>query len=151
MTQRIYKTAQGKAVDLGAIMLKNENTLAVGNMSVNARGDLVAPTGVVTPRAKVVSASIEDQIVKPKKEKPVTSKRAAKAEAKASNHVATPAPAVEFSPADTAHPVVKETPEEQVNKLAGLAAAIAKTKVVQQEELTPPSKAARKNAGVTRL
>ena len=41
MTQKIYRTAQGKVVDLGALQLKNENVRAVGNMSVNARGDLI--------------------------------------------------------------------------------------------------------------
>lgn len=39
MTSKIYKTAQGKTVDLGSIILKNETTRAVGNMNVNARGD----------------------------------------------------------------------------------------------------------------
>ena len=39
MTSKVYKTAQGKSVDLGTIMLQNEHTRAVGNMKVNARGD----------------------------------------------------------------------------------------------------------------
>lgn len=41
MTQKTYRTAQGKIVDLGALQLKNENVRAVGNMNVNARGDLL--------------------------------------------------------------------------------------------------------------
>ena len=41
MTSKIYRTAQGKSVDLGTIMLKNEKTRAVGNMKVNARGDKI--------------------------------------------------------------------------------------------------------------
>ena len=41
MTRKTYRTAQGKMVDLGALQLQNENVRAVGNMSVNARGDLV--------------------------------------------------------------------------------------------------------------
>lgn len=41
MTSKIYKTAQGKSVDLGTIILKNEHVRAVGNMNVNARGDVV--------------------------------------------------------------------------------------------------------------
>jgi hypothetical protein len=39
MTSKVYRTAQGKSVDLGTIMLKNEHVRAVGNMNVNARGD----------------------------------------------------------------------------------------------------------------
>ncbi len=31
----------GKPVDLGALLLQNENVRAVGNMNVNARGDIV--------------------------------------------------------------------------------------------------------------
>lgn len=41
MTKQIYKTAQGKAIDMGKLMLQNENVRAVGNMGVNARGDLL--------------------------------------------------------------------------------------------------------------
>jgi hypothetical protein len=41
MTQKTYRTAQGKVVDLGALQLQNEHVRAVGNMPVNARGDLI--------------------------------------------------------------------------------------------------------------
>ena len=36
---KIYRTANGGKVDLGALILSNENTRASGNMGVNARGD----------------------------------------------------------------------------------------------------------------
>jgi hypothetical protein len=39
MTSKVFRTAQGKTVDLGTIMLQNEHVRAVGNMNVNARGD----------------------------------------------------------------------------------------------------------------
>jgi hypothetical protein len=41
MTQKTYRTAQGKTVDMGRLVLQNEQTRAVGNMKVNARGDAV--------------------------------------------------------------------------------------------------------------
>lgn len=41
MTQKTYKTAQGKTVDMGRLILQNEQVRAVGNMNVNARGDVV--------------------------------------------------------------------------------------------------------------
>lgn len=41
MTQKIYKSANGKTVDMGRLMLQNENVRAVGNMKVNARGDQI--------------------------------------------------------------------------------------------------------------
>jgi glycine cleavage system H lipoate-binding protein len=41
MTSKTYKTAQGKTVDMGRLILQNEQVRAVGNMKVNARGDVV--------------------------------------------------------------------------------------------------------------
>ncbi len=41
MTSKIYKTSQGKTLDLGSLILQNETERAVGNMNVNARGDLL--------------------------------------------------------------------------------------------------------------
>lgn len=41
MTTKIYKTAMGKPVDIGELFLQNETVRAVGNMGVNARGDVI--------------------------------------------------------------------------------------------------------------
>lgn len=41
MNKRVYKSAQGKTVDMGRLLAQNEQVRAVGNMGVNARGDLV--------------------------------------------------------------------------------------------------------------
>lgn len=41
MTQKTYRTAQGKVVDVSALMVQNEHVRAVGNMNVNARGDVI--------------------------------------------------------------------------------------------------------------
>jgi hypothetical protein len=46
----VYRSAMGKSVDMGAILAKNEKTRAVGNMSVNARGDTIDAHGrIVEP------------------------------------------------------------------------------------------------------
>lgn len=42
-----YRSAMGKSVDMSAIVSKNENTRAVGNMKVNARGDTIDATGKI--------------------------------------------------------------------------------------------------------
>jgi hypothetical protein len=47
MSKDIYKTANGKAVDMGALRQRNEKVRAVGNMKVNARGDVVDDRGGV--------------------------------------------------------------------------------------------------------
>lgn len=36
-----YRSAQGKAVDMSQLVAKNEKVRAVGNMNVNARGDIL--------------------------------------------------------------------------------------------------------------
>ena len=41
MAGKIYKTALGKPVDMGKLMLQHEKVRAVGNMKVNARGDMI--------------------------------------------------------------------------------------------------------------
>lgn len=37
----VYRSAMGKGVDMGAMVAKNEKVRAVGNMNVNARGDIL--------------------------------------------------------------------------------------------------------------
>jgi hypothetical protein len=41
MAGKIYKTALGKTVDMGKLSMQNEKVRAVGNMKVNARGDMI--------------------------------------------------------------------------------------------------------------
>lgn len=38
---RIYTTAMGKSIDMASLRAKNETVRAVGNMSVNSRGDMI--------------------------------------------------------------------------------------------------------------
>ena len=45
---KTYRTASGKQVDFGALLLANETAPALGNMNVNARGDEIAPDGTIT-------------------------------------------------------------------------------------------------------
>ena len=57
MTRKTYRSAQGKVVDLGALQLQNEGVRAVGNMNVNARGDMIDSEGrVLTTRPQVVES-----------------------------------------------------------------------------------------------
>lgn len=51
----VYRTAQGKRLDMSALAAKNERVRAVGNMSVNARGDTIDSSGrVIVPVTKKV-------------------------------------------------------------------------------------------------
>lgn len=51
-----YRTALGKTVDMSVLSTKNERVRAVGNMSVNARGDTIDAQGrIVTPVTEKVN------------------------------------------------------------------------------------------------
>ena len=59
MTKKVYRTAQGKLVDLGALEVQNEHVRAVGNMNVNARGDkLDADGNIISTRSQQVNRNL---------------------------------------------------------------------------------------------
>ena len=63
MTKQVYKTAQGKTLDMGSLVLQHENVRAVGNMNVNARGDLIDDAGrVISSRVQQTNQQYNKQI-----------------------------------------------------------------------------------------
>lgn len=54
--RKIYKSMQGKEIDLDKLRNKNETTLAVGNARVNARGDEIGPGGKIIRKREEVMA-----------------------------------------------------------------------------------------------
>ena len=59
-TKKMYRTMQGRMVDIEKLRSANESTLAVGNMNVNARGDVLGSSGqVVTSKAEVIKKYYE--------------------------------------------------------------------------------------------
>lgn len=63
MTRKVVKTARGQEIDMGALELKNEHVRAVGNMSVNARGDTIDSIGNVVEHKNVRAEKfIEKQV-----------------------------------------------------------------------------------------
>lgn len=62
MTTKIYTTARGKTVDMGAMRLQNEHVRAVGNMGVNARGDRIDADGnIIDPRQQQLQRQVKRQ------------------------------------------------------------------------------------------
>ena len=58
--KRMYRTMQGRMVDIEKLRSANESVQAVGNMNVNARGDVLGSSGqVVTPKAEVIKKYYE--------------------------------------------------------------------------------------------
>ena len=51
--KKMYRTMQGRMVDIEKLRAANESAPAVGNMNVNARGDVLGASGqVVTQKHK---------------------------------------------------------------------------------------------------
>jgi len=58
--KRMYKTMQGRMVDIEKLRAANESVQAVGNMNVNARGDVLGPGGqIVTKKETVIKKYYE--------------------------------------------------------------------------------------------
>lgn len=67
MTKNLYRTAQGKTLDMGKLILQNETVRAVGNMNVNARGDLVDDKNrVISSKPAQVKRQYNRQTKQPK-------------------------------------------------------------------------------------
>lgn len=142
MTARKYRSAMGKTVDIGALMLQNENVRAVGNMGVNARGDSLDGNNRIIDRKA-------QQIQRQQRKTNVMSEPMTKTPKENA------APSMPVDPLDT----FADLPKEEINEIesatpsvpqGGLAAAIAKAKVVQQTKLPTPREAA-KAAGVRKI
>ena len=58
--ERMYRTMQGRMVDIEKLRAANESVQAVGNMNVYARGDVIGAGGkVVTPKETVIKKYYE--------------------------------------------------------------------------------------------
>lgn len=115
MTQKTYRTAQGKIVDLGALQLRNEHVRAVGNMPVNARGDLIdSQNRSIDTRNDQIARQYKKQTQTNVNSDPVFS---SKNKRDTANVVETPVPPEDFEE-DFVKPAETPAPAE------GLAAAI---------------------------
>jgi hypothetical protein len=58
---KVYKTMQGKQIDMDLLRKRNELTPAVGNVRMNARGDELGPGGqVVRKREEILKEYYEN-------------------------------------------------------------------------------------------
>ena len=74
MARKIYRTNKGKPLDMAAMRAENEKTIAAGNMSVNAKGDIVQGGKIVKTAKERVAASYQKttQIKNVSLKKPLT-------------------------------------------------------------------------------
>ena len=153
MTRKVYKSAMGKAVDLGSLILQNEGVRAVGNMNVNARGDLLDGNNRVIDQKNRQIQRQYQRTTNVSNSAPVqTGTRAAKqSAAEAKNLVAEesdffeeflPAPVADIEPVITQPAPVDDPIVIPPTGEGGLAAAIARSRLIKQEkEKTPREKA----------
>jgi hypothetical protein len=146
MTGKVYKSAQGKAVDLGAIVLRNEQVRAVGNMNVNARGDLLDSNNTIIetkPRTMQRQASLQNTV---SDSHTVTTSNVHARKIRDQNvpdPVEEPEDSVVESAETSNDPIssVDDTEDDSVPR-GGLAAAIARSRTIKQElEKTPRQQA----------
>ena len=58
--KRMYRTMQGRMVDIEKLRAANESVQAVGNMNVNARGDVLGAGGkVITKKEQIIKKYYE--------------------------------------------------------------------------------------------
>lgn len=138
MTRKVYRTAQGKIVDLGALQLQNENIRAVGNMSVNARGDLLnADNRPIDSRNSQVAKQYRRQTSNVSQDE-VRSSNTRRATPK---QIDIPPPPENFDDdfvRKDVEPAEPTQPPAAPAASGGLAAAIARAREVTQEPLRPP-------------
>ena len=129
MTQKIYRTAQGRVIDMGSLQLQNETVRAVGNMNVNARGDVIDPDDKpIDSRSQVLKRKYRQEVKV--QDTPVStsspSTKLAKAKAKE----------VPVAPEDFddnfVKPIAEAAPVVVDPQVEGLAAAIARARQIRQ-------------------
>jgi hypothetical protein len=152
MTKKQYRSAMGKTVDMGSLLLQNESVRAVGNMGVNARGDVINSNNkVIEKKSRQVqrhnrrSTNVSNT--------PVATSTTAlkKARAEELSPVASEDTFIDL-PEDNdivAETVVTESPVAV--PLGGLASAIARSRTVQQELEKTPRQLARQTSGVRKI
>jgi hypothetical protein len=152
MTKKQYRSAMGKTVDMGSLLLQNESVRAVGNMGVNARGDVVNSNNkVIEKKSRQVqrhnrrSTNVSNT--------PISTGTAALRKAQSAEL----SPVVSedtFADLSEDNAVVAETigAESSVTvPLGGLASAIARSRTVQQELEKNPRQLAKQTPGVRKL
>ena len=128
--KKMYRTMQGRMVDIEKLRAANESVQAVGNMNVNARGDVIGPGGAVvtkkekiiqkyyeqpkgmvsdTPRSKTIPAPKPDPVKTVQKMTPMAAKPATK------KTVAPQPKKVEVKPVETFKPEAEGTAKKGID------------------------------------
>ena len=150
MANKMYRTALGKSVDMGSIVSTNETVRAVGNMGVNARGDVIDNKNTsVSSRNTQVNNQYRKQIRNQVVDAPVGT-ASTNASVKQELVPEETIEGLDTTPVVSEEVAVEATPTV-VKKASGLASAIAKAREVEQKKLKTPREEARGKTGVNKI
>jgi len=141
MARGKYRSAQGKIVDMNALIANNETVPSVGNMAVNARGDEILSDGTVIKTREEIMKEYHNLSTMIPEDGPVPESVSHAAEIDADNEMW--GNDGDISEGETSSVLDAKTPS------GGLAAAVAATKKVKTSVVEP--KDSKKNKGVSRI
>lgn len=157
---KIYRTAQGRSLDMESIRLQNELVPALGNMRVNARGDQLGPNGKIVKSREMIMDEYYKTRAAPTDNIPQQSSIPTRSNPnrRKADPLPTSSKKAEFTPDDATPDVMVEEPAKPATKgkktkapkaeakaskaesnvaepklKGGLAAAIAKTKSTEKK------------------
>jgi hypothetical protein len=143
-----HRTARGIPVDMDRLRLANEQTIAVGNMKVNARGDQLGAGGKIIKTRQQVMAE------KNKLKGPIADNSQTVAESMSA--VGQEPVAIEIFEPQEVEPIFEESPVEEVvpgyvKPRGSFADSVAKETEVTQELLDPSILPGSKPTGIQRI
>ncbi len=152
MSNKIYRSALGKPVDMGSLMTKNEMVRAVGNMSVNARGDnLTSSNTISNPKSDRIARQYNKQIANQIVDVPVNSSSVELDDPNVNDTIdgfdITESATTTEKTADN----IATNVNNQAKKKSGLASAIAKAREVEQKKMQTPREESRSKKGVNKI
>lgn len=155
---KTYRTAKGQLLDVGSLLLQNENTRAVGNMGVNARGDKINSDGAVikgrNEQMQKQYSQVHKKVQKKTKDQPIfTSAKQAKEAGAVKPKAQAQAPTTKAPSfkADQVEEVIATPNLPTKSKATGLAGAIAKARSVEQTEEKTAKQLEQEKEGVKRI
>jgi hypothetical protein len=150
MTKKQYRSAMGKTVDMGSLLLQNESVRAVGNMGVNARGD------VINSNNKIIEKKSRQVQRHNRRTTGLSTSMPSSGTASAKNsQLDVEQPTVvedTFNDLPEDNDIVNEEPVvSTATPAGGLASAIARSRTVQQQLEKTPRQLAKQTPGVRKL
>lgn len=151
MTKKQYRSAMGKTVDMGSLLLQNESVRAVGNMGVNARGDVINSNNKIIEKKSRQVQRHNRRTTKLSTSMPSTGTASAKNSQDNAEQEAVIQDTFNDLPEDNDVVINKEPATSIETQAGGLAGAIARSRTVQQELEKTPRQLAKQTPGVRKL